>query len=263
MDLNDAYANAPYIEGAADYPLNWEKAANAYRQQLSLAGRIRPGLMYGHGTRESLDLFAPEGAPKGLFVFVHGGYWKSFDRSSWSHLAEGMRANGWAVAMPSYDLCPRVRIADITRQVAQAITVSAREISGPVRLAGHSAGGHLVARMCAPGVLPDDVRARLAHVMPISPLGDLHPLMQTLMNQELKIDADEAQSESPIFQPKPETRVTIWVGGDERPVFVEQAQPLAQTWGCGLQVEAGKHHFDVIDELEQPNSAMVQRLLLD
>lgn len=263
MDLNDAYANAPYIEGAAQYPGAWEQTANAYRKQLSFAGRIRPGLMYGHGTREVLDLFLPEGTPKGLFVFVHGGYWKSFDRSSWSHLAEGMRANGWAVAMPSYDLCPRVRIADITRQVAQAVSVAAQEIGGPVRLAGHSAGGHLVARMCAPGVLPDAVRARLAHVMPISPLGDLRPLMQTLMNQELQIDEVEAQSESPIFQPKPETRVTVWVGGDERPAFIQQAQDLAQAWTCDLQIEPGKHHFDVVDCLEQPNSALVQRLLLD
>lgn len=263
MDLNDAYANAPYIDGAEGYPAAWAKSADAYRKQLSFAGRVRPGLMYGHGTREVLDLFLPEGTPKGLFIFVHGGYWMKFDRTDWSHLAEGMRANGWAVAMPSYDLCPRVRISDITRQIAQAISVSAREISGPIRLAGHSAGGHLVARMCAPGVLPDDVRARLAHVMPISPLGDLSPLMDTLMNQQLKLDADEARSESPIHQPKPDTRVTVWVGADERPVFVQQARDLAAAWDCGLQVEPGKHHFDVIDCLEQPNSALVQRLLLD
>ena len=86
--------------------------------------------MYGHGTREVLDLFMPEGAPKGLVVFVHGGYWMKFDRSYWSHLAAGAQAQGWAVAMPSYDLCPRVRIADITRQIANAVAVAAREIGG-------------------------------------------------------------------------------------------------------------------------------------
>jgi arylformamidase len=38
------------------------------------------------------DLFLPEGTPAGLAVFVHGGYWKAFDRSVWSHLARSRKA---------------------------------------------------------------------------------------------------------------------------------------------------------------------------
>ena len=37
-----------------------------------------------------LDL--PEGAPRGLAIFVHGGYWMAFGRESWSHLAAGALA---------------------------------------------------------------------------------------------------------------------------------------------------------------------------
>jgi hypothetical protein len=44
---------------------------------------------------------------------------------------------------------------------------------------------------------------------------------------------------------------------------VPPARDVAAARDCGLQVEPGKHHFDVIDCLEQPNSALVQRLLLD
>ena len=117
MDLTDAYANADHIPGGADYPPRWAKAAEAYRARLSVMGKARLGLMYGHGTRQVMDLFLPEDTPRGLVVFVHGGYWLNFDRSTWSHLAEGCRAQGWAVAMPSYDLCPRVRITDITSGV--------------------------------------------------------------------------------------------------------------------------------------------------
>lgn len=65
------------------------------------------------------------------------------------HFAQGFLAHGWTVTMPSYDLVPRVRISDITRQVAQAISVAAREVREPTRLVGHSAGGLLVARMLA------------------------------------------------------------------------------------------------------------------
>ncbi len=259
MDLSDAYAIAAHTPGWEAFPKRWTAEAEAYRRRLSVAGRARLGLMYGHGSRQALDLFMPDKLPEGLVVFVHGGYWKSFDRSSWSHLAEGARARGWAVAMPSYDLCPRVRISDITRQVTQAISVAAAEVPGPIRLTGHSAGGHLVARMGA--VLEAGVSERVAHILPISPLSDLRPLMQTSMNADLRIDAGEARAESPIFSPPPACPVTVWVGADERPALVDQSRKLRAVWDCALVEEAGKHHFDVIDALGDPDSAMVARLI--
>ncbi|CUH79358.1 alpha/beta hydrolase [Tropicibacter naphthalenivorans] len=261
MELDDAYANAAYIPQAEEYPPRWAKQAEGYRQRMSLGGKARLGVMYGHATRETLDLFLPEGTPRGLFVFVHGGYWLKFDRSSWSHLAEGMRAAGYAVALPSYDLCPKVRISDITRQVAQAVTVIAHDIDGPIYLAGHSAGGHLVARLAMAGVLAEDVHARLAHVMPISPVADLRPMMRTSMNADLKITEEEALRESPVLADAPDVPVTVWVGGDERPAFIEQAEALGTAWGSPVVIDKGRHHFDVIDALADPNSAMVQRLL--
>ena len=83
-------------------------------------------------------------------MFVHGGYWKAFDKSTWSHLAHGAVARGWAMALPSYTLAPDATLAQMTAQIARAIAAARAEVPGPVRLAGHSAGGHLVARMlCA------------------------------------------------------------------------------------------------------------------
>ncbi|MCT4373199.1 alpha/beta hydrolase [Yangia mangrovi] len=255
MDLSDAYANAAHIPGAADFPPRWSAAAEAFRAKLAEEGRFR-SLAYGPGAREALDLFLPEGEAKGLVVFVHGGYWLRFDRSVWSHFAAGPLAAGWAVAMPSYDLCPDVRIADITREVASAVSRAAEEVAGPIRLTGHSAGGHLVARMLAPGLLPEAVAARIKGVVPISPLADLRPLMQTDMNAGLKLDAVEAEAESPIFQPAPQVSVTVWVGGDERPVFLDQARWLGEAWSCDVVIDAGLHHFDVIDGLAEAGSPL-------
>ena len=90
---------------------------------------------------------APEGRPKGLVVFVHGGFWKALDKSFWSHLARGSVESGYAVAMPSYTLCPTVRISEITREIAAAVERAAAMVEGPLFLTGHSAGGHLVTRM--------------------------------------------------------------------------------------------------------------------
>ncbi len=256
--LDDAYANGAHIDGATEYPARWNTAAAAFRAQLG--PRAELGLSYGPSERQAFDLFHPEGDVNGVLIFVHGGYWRLFDRSTWSHFAAGALAQGWAVAMPSYDLCPDVHIAGITQQIAQAVQAVAKRTTGPISLAGHSAGGHLVARMCAPGMLPADVMARVFHVMPISPLSDLEPLVQTTMNDDFRMDAGMALAESPLTQPAPAVPVTVWVGADERPAFLDQAMWLVDAWSCAEVVAPAVHHFDVIDALTDPDSDMIKRL---
>lgn len=259
MKLDDAYANAAYIPDGASYPLRWETAAAAFRAG---AQQVELDLEYGPAPRQRLDLFRPEGEIKGLMVFVHGGFWRMLDKSVWSHLAAGALAKGWAVAMPGYTLCPDVKITGITQEVADAVSYAARAVEGPIVLAGHSAGGHLVARMLARGILPDAVAARLKHVMPISPLSDLRPLMQTSMNDDFKLDEAEAVAESPIFMTdRLGCLVTVWVGADERPAFLDQARWLSEAWGCDLVIDTGRHHFDVVEPLENRASDMLERLL--
>ncbi|MCK0151515.1 alpha/beta hydrolase [Marivita sp. S6314] len=261
MDWDDAYANAKHIPDGAGYADRWRAESDAFRKRMSVLGRARLGVMYGHGTREVVDIFLPDGPPKGVMVFVHGGFWRMFDGAAWSHFAQGGLDAGWIVAMPTYDLCPRVRIADITRQIAQAITVVAHDYAGPLRLTGHSAGGHLVARMLAPGVLPDPVLARVETCVPISPLSDLRPLVQTQMNEDFKLDNAAAAAESPVLMAKPAQPVTVWVGADERPAFLEQARWLADAWDCDEVIHPNAHHFDVIDGLCDARSALMQTIL--
>ncbi|QFT61397.1 alpha/beta hydrolase [Roseivivax sp. THAF30] len=262
MDLDDDYNNQDHIPDAASFPPFWAEKAQDLRKRLGAANRARLGLMYGHGTRNVFDLFLPLRRAEGLLIFVHGGYWRRFGRGDWSHLSEGALRRHWAVAMPSYDLCPRVSVADITRQITDAVTTAAREVTEvPIRLAGHSAGGHLVARMLEPGRLPEDVASRIDHVMPISPVSDLEPLLRTSINEDLKLDAEMARAESPIHQPKPSARVTVWVGADERPAFLDQARWLAEAWDAEHVIEPGKHHFDVIAGLESEDSRITEALL--
>ncbi len=259
MPLDDAYANAPYIAGADAFPPRWAAAAAAFRE--ALGARVEIGLSYGASERQVFDFFNAEGTSKGTVIFVHGGYWKAFDHTSWSHFAAGSLAAGWSVALPGYDLCPDVRISEITRQIAQAVTAIAARTEGPLALTGHSAGGHLVARMLDAEVLAAEVRARVLRVAPISPVTDLPPLMKTSMNEILRLDAEEALAESPIRQARPAgTEVKIWVGAEERPVFLEHADLLAKAWSAPHVVVPGTHHFDVIDALQDPSSDIVRFL---
>ncbi|MEL7090852.1 MAG: alpha/beta hydrolase [Pseudomonadota bacterium] len=257
-NLDDAYANAAHIEGSEAYPTKWADAAAAYR--IALDNRFRSGISYGPSERARYDLFEPKGTVEGIMIFVHGGYWLRLNRTDWSHLAEGANARGWAVAMPSYDLCPSVSIASITQQIASAVMAIAATRSVPLTLAGHSAGGHLVARMLSPGMLPRHVCARIRHVVPISPVADLEPLIDTSMNRAFRLDTDMARAESPLYQPAPKTPVTIRVGAAERPAFLDQAQRLGAAWNCPVDVVPDLHHFDIIDAFEDKASDLVKTL---
>ena len=267
-DWDDAYANGPNIPGGDRWPQAWVAPAAEYREAMSAIGRARLDLDYGAGERNRFDLFLPEGAPRGLVVFVHGGYWMRFDRSLWSHLAHGPVERGFAVAMPSYPLCPDVRLREIAPQVGQAVEAAAAIVGGPVHLTGHSAGGHLVSRMvCADSPLAPRTLVRVGNVVSISGVHDLRPLMRTAMNATLRLDEAEAAAESPaLLSPVEGARLTCWVGTGERAEFIRQNALLANAWtGLGAATavveEPDRHHFNVIDGLMQPGHPLTRALL--
>lgn len=264
-DWDDAYANGAYIAGGDAYPDKWRRAAESYRQRLLDAGRARLDIAYGRAARQRMDLFLPATNPVGLAVFVHGGYWLAFDKSSWSHLAAGAVDSGWAVAIPSYTLAPEVRVPAIARDVAAAIALAAETVDGPIRLAGHSAGGHLVTRMiCADAPLGKAVQVRIRHVLSISGLHDLRPLLRTTMAGALFSNPAEAAAESPaLLEPVGGAAVTCWVGAEERPEFLRQNELLANVWtGLGAEThqvrQPGRHHFNVIEDLAEAGSPITQ-----
>lgn len=259
MDWDDAYANAAYIPHADKIADRWAQQAAAFRA--SASGQL--DVAYGPGARRRYDLFLPDGPARGLFVFVHGGYWMSFDKSSWSHLAGGAVARGWAAVLPSYTLAPDASLTEIAGEVSSAVAHAAARIDGPVALTGHSAGGHLVARlMCEGGPLADDMAARVRRVIGISGVYDLRPIRKTRMNETLKITEGEALTESPVLlRPRVGFSMTAWVGADERPEFIRQSNALGQTWNCDVVIDPARHHFDVIDGLAEADSALTAATL--
>lgn len=128
MDWDDAFANMAHIPGSDTLPQDWTNSAAAYR-----AGdeNIDLDIPYGDHPRERMDIVWPDGTPKGLVVFVHGGFWMWLDKSYWTDFADGARANGWAVCLPSYTLAPEARIAQMTQQITAAAECAAAKVSDP------------------------------------------------------------------------------------------------------------------------------------
>lgn len=255
---DDAYENGGFIPRAEAYPPRWEAEAAAFREATPSA-LDQP---YGEHPRQRYDLFPGQG--RGIFIFVHGGYWKARAKFDWSHFAAGMLAQGFDVALLGYRLAPEVRVREITADIAAGVQAVAAARGGEIVLAGHSAGGHLVARMAQPGVLPDGLATRLARVMPISPLSDLRPFLDLSMNEVLNLDPSEAEAESPALGPVlPNVKVNVVVGSQERPAFLDQTRWLSEAWGCPQTILPARHHFGVIDPLLDEGSAMCRWLAED
>ena len=261
MRFDDAFANSKYLAGAKDFPPRWAAKAAGFREGMGQNARL--GQVYGAGERNWFDLYLPATAAKGVIVFIHGGYWLAFGPRDFSHLAAGAVEAGWACATPAYTLAPQARISTMTAEIAAALAAIADRTEGPIVVTGHSAGGHLSARMAQESMsLSPAVHSRLKRVVPISPLSDLRPLLENSMNNDLRMDLPEARAESPALHARrPDVSAHVWVGGAERPSFLDQARRLGNAWTCPVTVEPDLHHFNVIDGLERADSLLMQTIL--
>lgn len=270
IDYEAEYNNRARVPEHPEILARWTRAAQDYRANLNAQGRAELALNYGAGERQIIDLFLPEsGARTPLAMFIHGGYWRSLDPSSFSHMAQGLNAQGVAVAVCGYDLCPQVRISDIVAQIRHACLYVWRRFGRRVFVFGHSAGGHLAAAMLASEWKSLDASAP-ADLVPaacaISGVFDLTPLVGISMNADLRLTEADAREVSPVFWDAPAGRVLdVYVGGAESSEFLRQSRLIVEVWGkSGVETRhediAGANHFTVLDPLEDAQSPMVMRL---
>jgi arylformamidase len=262
VDYEVEYNNRARVPENPAIIAGWSRDAAAYRD-----AHPPKVIAYGTGERNRVDLFSGDGAGP-IVVFIHGGYWQALDGSFFSHLAAGLNAHGIDVAVPSYDLCPAVSIADIIDEMRAAMRELAK-LGWPLVVSGHSAGGHLAACMLATDwrafdvSLPaDPVTAAYA----ISGLFDLRPLVKTSINTALKLDDVSALALSPFFW-KPPSRGTLdaVVGGNESAEYFRQSHSIVDAWSAaGIATRfatiSGANHFTAIAPLADPNSPMTLRL---
>ena len=266
-------------------------AACATRSQEALhALDVRPGLRYGDGPDETLDLFPAGGAGAPLAVFFHGGYWQEPDRRDSLFPALGFVPNGVAYAAVDHALAPRATLAEIVDQARRSVAWLARnanELGFDRRrlvVSGHSAGAHLAAMVLLTDwrtfdLPPDTVRGGVL----VSGVYDLEPLVGTHVNDALGLDAPTARALSPrrslpdaapvVTPVAPEARLPVLLrrgttprvrlpavvawGSNETSEFRRQSVDFAAGWSAlGHPVDVfevpERNHFDVILDLGDP-----------
>ena len=262
-DLAAEYDTRAMVPEHPEILAGWARDAEAYRAEMG--ARAELGLVYGASPRQIVEIFSPTGEGP-LVVFIHGGWWRAFDPSWFSHMARGLNARGITVALAGYDLCPQVSIATIVGQMRKACLFLRQRTGRQMLVFGHSAGGHLAAAMVATdwkarGAPADLVPAGYA----ISGLFDLTRLLGVPVNADLGLDAASAQALSPLHWPPPSGAIfDAVVGALESNEFKRQSRTFAQAWNERGAVtryeELPGNHFTVIAPLADPESAMVQRL---
>jgi arylformamidase len=269
IDYESEYNNRARVPEHPQIFAQWARDASAYRA--ALPGARKTTMSYGGTARQILDVFlAGAGVDAPLAVFIHGGWWRSLEPASFSHMAAGLNARGIDVAVAGYDLCPQVGIADIIEEMRAALLLLWRTYGKRMLAYGHSAGGHLSAAMMAtdwgahaPGTPADLVPVGYG----ISGVFDLLPLTYVSMNADFRLDAAGAKAVSPLYGPAPRgATFDAVVGALESNEFLRQSRTLAGTWGkAGVTTRygeiAGTNHFTVLAPLADPASAMVARLV--
>jgi arylformamidase len=220
-----------------------------------------------------LDIFPPSAALKfkkkaPVLVFIHGGYWRSLDKSDHSFVAPPFTASGACVVVPNYPLCPVVTMEQLVLSQVQALAWVYRNIAqhggdaSRITVIGHSAGGHLAAMMlvCQWQSVASDLPVNLVrNALTLSGLHDLAPIMASpYLQDDLRLTPAQVQRCSPAYFAAPGGELVALCGGDESDEFKRQNVLIQQVWGKRCvricQELAGLNHFTVLEALCMPGT---------
>lgn len=255
-----------------DHPLIFARWASASADVRARAF-ARLDVPYGDGPNEKMDIFLPPRVGAPVAMFIHGGYWRSLDKSDFSDKAAALTDAGAAVAVANYSLCPGASIGAIADEMRRAVIWlwrNAGTFGGDrygIQLIGHSAGAHLAALLLATHwqeIAPDLPRCPIQSAVAISGIFDLDPLLHIPVNQDLKLTAESARRLSPFYM-RPVCRVPLalaW-GGRESDEFKRQSRDFAERWrDLGIQARTveipDRHHLSVVEDPGRPGSELVR-----
>lgn len=269
-ELDEQYDTGRTVSNAGFYADLYERESDLLRSERDHELRVP----FGPTLAEHVDVY-PAGDNAPVLVYVHGGYWRARTSREFGFVVRGPGSRNVATVVPNYALCPDVSIDEIVRQARAALAwtcKNAHSFGGDperIHVAGHSAGGHLVAMLLSTDWegeygLPSDI---IKGATVISGLFDLAPFPYTFLQPKLQLTWDQVRRNSPILHlPDGAPSLLVAYGGDETDEFKRQSEDFLGAWRSkGLSGERlilpGKNHYDVIDGFLDAGSPLLSEVL--
>lgn len=144
-------------------PLNWSEQDTEVVATTDLA--------YGTDTRQTMDVYRPQGAQQArVVVFWYGGSWQQGSKDYYRFVGQSLARRGFVATLPDYRLAPDHPFPAFVEDAASAVRWSrdhAEKFGGDpnrIYISGHSAGGHPVLMLAldpqyldAVGLAPSDL----------------------------------------------------------------------------------------------------------
>jgi arylformamidase len=249
-DLNRQYNNRLQTPDFAVYLSGYEASSRDVENTV----KFEKDLSYGIHERERLDIYPGKNIDAPVVVFIHGGYWRSFDKSSFRFVSSAFRSTGATVICINYPLAPTATIDQIVLSCEKALIWITEKYKGDVYLLGHSAGAHLAAML-----LTKEIGHKIKTMAGLSGIYNLIPIQKSELNDTLGMDEAMSLRNSPvILKPVHPVPVFLAVGAEETDEFKAQTMELSLVWDNVVVLEAiQENHFSIV----APNSSVIQVLV--
>ena len=260
--LNLQYNNRYHVPDFEVHLKQWEDKSRLTEKDY----RIVKDISYGMRSRECLDIFpSPQKGSKTL-IFIHGGYWQKFDKSSFHFIARTF-ADHITIVIINYPLIPSVNMDQLVESCRHAINwihINIDKWNGDpdqLYIAGHSAGAHLAAMLVTKENSQSD-KSFIKGICTMSGLFDLVPIQLSNINDVLQMDKETATRNSPFLKDPFETcRLLITVGTEETDEFKNQSRKLTNNWKnknntVELLELPGLNHFSILSSIDDPDSLL-------
>lgn len=247
--LNRQYNNRLQTPDFAIYLERYELESSAVENTIA----FEKDIAYGNHDREKLDIFPGRNHQSPVIVFIHGGYWRSFDKANFRFISKEFLPIANVVCV-NYPLAPESTMNQIVSSCEKALRWIAEKYNGDIYLVGHSAGAHLAAML-----LTNEFAKRVKGMAGLSGIYNLIPIQKSDINETLQMDEQMAWRNSPVLlKPVQHIPILLAVGSDETVEFKEQTKELNKAWNSSVAVEIKNvNHFSIIE----PGSSVLEDLI--
>jgi len=270
--LDVQYNNRARYPDFKEHFESWGKWSEAARAELP--GKL--DVSFGPTPIEAVDIFPAAQPLSPIYLFIHGGYWYSLDKSDYSYVAKGMRPHGVTTVVNNFGLAPDHNMDTIVAQNRSALAwlwKNAESFGGDrerIYVCGHSAGGHLGAMLLATDWTSFDPELPMDPVKGVCAIGgifDLEPIRLSFLNQKLHLTPEHVKKYSPLSlrycAPAP---LSLVVAVNESDEFHRQSKQMREHWrslgwGVELLVPPDLDHFSVVNDLIDPRGMLVRHQL--